>query len=191
MYLKKEMEKLFFRYMNLEEFITPGEVHELARGLLEAVRLYLVEHQKESLSFYECFNELLDRYHDTLIELPDYERPSVLKWWKENWKPIAAIQGVIAVGTAMGGGVFKVLVASTYKTQRWWATRCARKYIEKLEKNLRKLSGGELKIDIKGSLPRKAEFDEMVKETEVSGAEPEVTELADELLLIRKNVYGT
>ena len=165
MWLDDETEKLFVKYFDPKSIFTPAEAHKLAQGLLESYRRSV----KNSESLHVKLKELLDRFSGKIEKINKSmkikESEDIFKWWKE-FTGIPSIQGILYTETGITPAlIFKLFVVTCFSVKQYWTKREARKLMVALERG--KANGQE-----------------------VWSSSPEVDELAEKLLEIRKNIYG-
>ena len=184
MWLDDETEKLFVKYFDPKSIFTPAEAHKLAQRLLESYRRSV----KNSESLHVKLKELLDRYSGKIEKINKStkikESEDIFKWWKE-FIGIPSIQGILYTETGVTpASVFKLFVVTCFSVKQYWTKREARKLMVALERELR--NGGTIKTFSEKLM----DYQEKANREEVWSSSPEVDELAEKLLEIRKNIYG-
>jgi len=186
MWLSERTEKLWLRYLDPRKVVLPSEIHELARGLLDAYRRQL-EEKKGEFSFFMFVKEIIDRYHHYIekicMNVKVKESPDILKWWKEILA-VPSIQGILLMSPyALGAPVIKLVLVALYLTRLAWTKRSMRKLIIALERDLRE--GKRLRAFSFKLLRHEYE---MIRE-EVWSSAPEVDDLAEVLIEAREKIF--
>lgn len=189
MWLDKETESLFLKYLDPQAVCTPAEIHRLAQGLLEGFRKACYEYGRDE-SLFEAFGKLVPLYRQ--IALKDDERievkeaKDIFEWWKESIG-IPAIQGLILGISAFGQwapAAFKLFLVVLYQTKQAWTRRQARKLVVALEGVLRETK------DLEVFTANLGMYEKQAREERIWFSSPEVDYLADLLLNARAKVYA-
>ncbi|RLG17895.1 hypothetical protein DRN63_02410 [Nanoarchaeota archaeon] len=195
--LDRTTEELWIKYLNPNETIFPAEIHELARGLLNAYikmvkdrRRYLASKLGE-LTLTDFIAQMIERYGNYIEEYARKykieESPEVFKWLKDLTIP--TIQGILfAKGWGLGAPVIKVFILALYFVKRSWNKRSLRKTLNLLEKYLR-TEGKKSINDYKTWLDLESKKVERALYSEVWSSSPEVDELAELLRKAREKIY--
>jgi len=188
MWLDKETEKLFIRFLNPLEILLPSEIHELSRALLDAYRKQAQE-KLGDISFHYFIREILDKYYPYIEKLvikrgiSITEHINILKWWKQIIA-VPSIQSLlINTPYSMAAPVLKICLVTAYLVKSKWHKRSLRKLVFSLDHEIREDG------DLKKFSYKISEYEKHMLEEEVTSAESEVDELATMLIDARKKIY--
>ena len=140
-------EKLLLKYLNPMEEITLAEIQELAEGLLNACRRYVLETNK-TISFSDIIYGIFYQYIKFIEEARNIkikERIEFVNILRNYLKEVMPVQAILS-GIYESTGVIiviKLIFLLAYYSFYYWYKRLLRKFIVKLEEEIRK--NGNLK----------------------------------------------